>query len=160
MNDDMTTQSDIVTNGWIEKILPRALRPYAYLARLDRSIGSWLLFLPGVWSILLAAGGLTGLNGQDIYLLSLFAIGAIIMRAAGCIINDLWDRDLDTKVARTRTRPLASGDLTPRQALVFLGLLLLTGLVILLQLHFTTILLGLLAIILVVVYPLMTVRTI
>ncbi|MCC7427183.1 MAG: 4-hydroxybenzoate octaprenyltransferase [Alphaproteobacteria bacterium] len=141
--------SDIVAGGWVAR-LPAAWRPYALLARLDRPIGSWLLFLPGLWGIALA-----GAPWPSPLLVALFAIGAVVMRGAGCTINDLWDRDIDRAVARTRTRPLASGAVSVRQAILFLTAQLFVGLLILVQLNLFAIALGAASLALVVVYPLM-----
>lgn len=135
--------------------LPLAARPYALLMRLDRPIGWWLLLLPGWWGIMLAAGGINGLSGYDWYLLILFFFGAIIMRGAGCVINDLWDRDLDAKVERTRSRPLASGAVKPWHAGIFLFLLLFVGLIILVQTSAMTFWIGVLSMVFVVSYPYM-----
>ena len=130
--------------------LPPAWRPYALLARLDRPIGTWLLFLPGLWGIALA-----GKPWPDARLVALFALGAVVMRAAGCVVNDLWDRDIDRRVARTAGRPLASGALSVREALAFLVVLLLIGLLILLQLTQAAILLGVASLVPVAIYPAM-----
>ena len=142
--------TDIVDTGWIRH-LPAGLRPYALLARLDRPIGTWLLFLPGVWGILLPGGVAAG---QRLRLLALFAAGSVVMRSAGCVVNDMWDRDLDRQVARTRSRPLASGGLRMRQAAWFLGLLLLAGLGVLLSLNRLCWALGTGSLVLVALYPL------
>jgi 4-hydroxybenzoate polyprenyltransferase len=88
-------------------LLPAKARPYALLARFDRPIGAWLLFWPGAWAIMLAGAW----GGAAFTLLALFAIGAVAMRGAGCVYNDIVDRDLDARVARTASRPLASGQL-------------------------------------------------
>ena len=141
--------TDIAADGWVAR-LPAFARPYALLARLDRLIGIWLLLLPGVWGILLGAAPAV----ETLRLLALFTAGSIVMRAAGCVVNDLWDRDLDRKVRRTAGRPLASGALRSRQALVFLLLLLLAGLVILLQLNRTAQAIGAGSLLLVAIYPL------
>jgi 4-hydroxybenzoate polyprenyltransferase len=141
--------TDIVATGWVAR-LPRAWLPYLLLARADRPIGTWLLFLPGLWGILLARAPV----GQTIRLVTLFAIGSLVMRAAGCVVNDMWDRDIDRKIARTAGRPLASGALRPRSALVFLALLLLAGLAVLLQLNVLSQGLGVASLLLVAVYPL------
>jgi 4-hydroxybenzoate polyprenyltransferase len=138
-----------VTEGWIAR-LPAGWRPYLLLARLDRPIGAWLLFLPGMWGILLARSPGVG----SIRLTLLFAIGAVVMRAAGCVVNDLWDRDIDRRVVRTAGRPLASGVLRPRHALIFLGALLLAGLAILLALNRLAQVLGAGSLMLVALYPL------
>jgi 4-hydroxybenzoate polyprenyltransferase len=141
--------TDIRPGGWVRH-LPKALIPYAILGRFDRPIGSWLLFLPGLWAIILAAQELS----LGIWLVLLFAIGAAVMRAAGCVVNDLWDRKLDRMVERTKGRPLASGILKPIDALVFLALLLAIGLLVLSQLDFTARVLGVVSLLPVALYPL------
>jgi len=135
--------------------MPKSWHPYLMLARLDRPIGTWLLLLPCWWSLTLAHGGLFRMTTRDWTYALLFALGALIMRGAGCIINDLWDRKLDAAVARTQNRPLASGAITVTQALLFLASLLLAGLIILLQFNLPTILLAATSLALVVTYPLM-----
>ncbi|MBK8158973.1 MAG: 4-hydroxybenzoate octaprenyltransferase [Rhodospirillaceae bacterium] len=148
----MSEASDIQAGDWIDRHLPAGLRPYLRLARLDRPIGTWLLLFPCWWSLALAAppGGL-----PDIKMLVLFALGAVVMRGAGCTVNDIVDRDFDAKVARTANRPLASGALSLLQALMFLALLLAVGLLILVQFPFFSILLGAASLILVAAYPFM-----
>jgi 4-hydroxybenzoate polyprenyltransferase len=146
---DTAGHTDIRAEGWIAS-LPAAWRPYALLARLDRPIGVWLLFLPGLWGIVLARP--TPLAG--LRLAVLFAIGSMVMRAAGCTVNDLWDRDIDRRVARTAARPLASGALRPWHALIFLVALLAAGLAILLQLNPLAQGLGVASLALVALYPL------
>ncbi|MBW8268247.1 4-hydroxybenzoate octaprenyltransferase [Caldovatus aquaticus] len=141
--------TDIRAEGWVAR-LPPAWRPYALLARFDRPIGAWLLFLPGLWAICLAAPGWA----EGVRLTLLFALGALVMRGAGCVVNDLWDRDLDRRVARTAGRPLASGAVTPRQALAFLAALSAVGLLVLLQLNAAAIALGVLSLVPVALYPL------
>ena len=145
----MTAHTDIATGGWVARLPPRFV-PYVLLARLDRPIGVWLLFLPGLWGILLSGPP----PREAIRLILLFAIGALVMRSAGCVVNDLWDRDIDRMVARTAGRPLASGMLRPRQALAFLAVLLLLGLAILLQLNPLAQMLGAASLLLVALYPL------
>jgi len=145
----MSAHTDIRSEGWVAR-LPAAWRPYALLMRLDRPIGSWLLFLPGPWAFAMAAPSWA----EGIRLTILFGSGAVLMRSAGCVINDLWDRDLDRKVARTAGRPLASGAVTPGQALALLGGLLLVSLLILLQLNGAAIALGVLSLVPVALYPL------
>ena len=120
------------------------------LARLDRPIGAWLLFLPGLWSILLARMA----PAPTLRLLLLFGVGAVVMRGAGCVVNDMWDRDMDRKVTRTAARPLASGALRMRQAAWFLAALLAVGLLILLQLLPLAQALGIASLLLVALYPL------
>ncbi len=111
-------------------LLPPLARPYAMLARFDRPIGAWLLLWPGVWAILIAGGASRRAGG----LVLLFAIGAVAMRGAGCVYNDIVDRDLDARVARTRARPLPSGRVTLKGAWAFLIALCLIGLVVLVAL--------------------------
>ncbi|KAJ9556288.1 hypothetical protein OSB04_010902 [Centaurea solstitialis] len=141
-----------VSGSWVDLYLPRKIRPYAHLARLDKPIGTWLLAWPCMWSITLAAppGHL-----PDMKMLTLFGCGAFLLRGAGCTINDLLDRDIDTKVERTKSRPVASGALTPFQGVGFLGLQLLLGLGILLQLNNYSRILGASSLLLVFLYPLM-----
>jgi 4-hydroxybenzoate polyprenyltransferase len=145
----MQPYTDIAAGGWVSR-LPRGWMPYALLARLDRPIGSWLLFLPGLWSILLARG--PGLHSA--WLIALFLAGAVLMRSAGCVVNDMWDREMDRRVTRTAGRPLASGAVSMREAALFLAALLLASLVILLQLNPLAQLLGVASLALVATYPL------
>ena len=145
----MSGHTDIRTTGWVAR-LPQAWRPYALLMRLDRPIGSWLLFLPGLWAFALVAPDWR----QGLWLTALFGLGAVLMRGAGCVVNDLWDRDLDRQVERTAGRPLASGALRARHALVFLALVLAAALLILLQLNGAAQWLGLISLVPVVLYPL------
>lgn len=140
--------TDIRAGGWVAS-LPSSLRPFALLGRFDRPIGAWLLFLPGLWSILLARAP----AGRTLWLIVLFAIGAVVMRGAGCVVNDLWDRELDRSVTRTAGRPLASGAVSVFGALCFLALLLAIGLAILLQLGLTAEILGAASLTLVALYP-------
>jgi 4-hydroxybenzoate polyprenyltransferase len=149
MHTDPTTHTDIIATGWVGR-LPRAWLPYLLLARVDRPIGTWLLFLPGLWGILLVRASVA----ETIRLVTLFAVGSLVMRAAGCVVNDLWDRDIDRKVARTAGRPLASGAIRPRHALAFLVVLLLAGLAVLLQLNRLSQGLGVASLLLVALYPL------
>jgi len=131
---------------------PAAVQPYLRLIRFDKPIGTWLLYLPCTWSIGLAA---TPGSLPDLQLLALFGLGALVMRGAGCTINDVWDVDFDKKVTRTISRPLAAGSVTRFQALVFLGAQLSVGLSILLSLNYYSIILGASSLALVVTYPLM-----
>ena len=129
--------------------LPRAMRPYASLMRVDRPIGTWLLFWPCAWGVALA-----GVHGRwDLFLW--LALGAFAMRSAGCVYNDIVDRDLDRSVARTRLRPLASGRTSLRAAWTLTIGLCLIGLVVLLQLDLTAQLVALASLALVAAYPFM-----
>lgn len=147
--------TDIKHDHPIIQNAPSFLKPYLMLARVDRPIGIWLLLLPSLWAIALAAGGISEMNLADYRTAMLFTTGAIIMRSAGCVVNDLWDKELDKKVKRTKQRPLASGLLTPKQAIIFLSILMFIGLIILLQMNLITFLLGVVAVPLIIVYPLM-----
>uniref|UniRef100_A0A1A8C542 4-hydroxybenzoate polyprenyltransferase, mitochondrial n=1 Tax=Nothobranchius kadleci TaxID=1051664 RepID=A0A1A8C542_NOTKA len=131
---------------------PVRVQPYLRLMRLDKPIGTWLLYLPCTWSIALAAepGCL-----PDVGMLALFGTGALLMRGAGCTINDMWDKDFDKQVARTAARPIAAGDVTRMQALVFLGGQLSLALGVLLCLNSYSIALGASSLSLVITYPLM-----
>ncbi len=131
-------------------LLPEAAQPFALLARLDRPIGWWLLYWPCAWAVLLS-GGLK----LQWPLLLWFLLGAIAMRGAGCVYNDIADRNLDALVERTRSRPLPSGAVSLRAAWLWLFLLALVGLVVLLQLNFNAQLLALESLILVAAYPFM-----
>ncbi|WP_207478112.1 4-hydroxybenzoate octaprenyltransferase [Arenibaculum pallidiluteum] len=142
--------TDIVRGDWIDRYAPAGWRPYMRLARLDRPIGTWLLLFPGWWSIALAVEG-----WPDLRLMTLFGLGAVVMRGAGCVVNDILDRDFDARVERTRGRPIPSGQVSVRQALAFLAFLLLLGLAVLLQLRPAAIGLGVLSLALVFTYPLM-----
>ena len=146
----LTTQkTDIQLTGWLG-YLPEFLKPYAVIARLDRPIGWWLLLLPGWWSIILFAPDTGVMTSTLLY----FLIGAIVLRASGCVINDMWDRDIDSQVARTAGRPLASGAMSLSAALIFLLLLSVIGLFILVQLPVSAWLAGIASLPLIILYPL------
>ncbi|MDD9900830.1 MAG: 4-hydroxybenzoate octaprenyltransferase [Alphaproteobacteria bacterium] len=155
MKNKPIMHTDIRHEHPVFKKTPKSWHPYILLARLDRPAGTWLLLLPCFWGITLGSGGIRLLTFSFWELLFLFASGAALMRSAGCIINDMWDRDLDGAVTRTAQRPLASGAITMKQAWIFLTGLLLPALVILLCLNKTAIIWGLAAVPLVIAYPLM-----
>lgn len=131
-------------------MLPAAARPYALLARFDRPIGWWLLFWPGAWAIALSGNAIARWD-----LILWFLIGSIAMRGAGCVYNDIVDRDLDRQVARTRSRPLASGVVSLKAAWAWLIALCLIGFVVLLQLTWTGATVALASLGLVAAYPFM-----
>jgi 4-hydroxybenzoate polyprenyltransferase len=153
--------ADAPSGHWVYRLLPRRIWPYAQLARWDRPIGWWLLMWPCWWSAALAAVA-DARPGEALFSalpspwhLALFMLGAILMRGAGCTYNDLVDEDIDAAVARTRSRPLPSGQVSRRQAWAFLGLQALGGLVVLLQFNGFTILLGIASLAVVAIYPFM-----
>ena len=145
--------SDIEYRHWLLRSLPEAWRPFGRLARLDRPIGTWLLLFPCWWGLALAAAE----RGEwpSLWHLLLFAVGALVMRGAGCTYNDLVDRELDARVARTASRPLPSGEIKVKNAQIFLAGQLLVGLLVLIQFNGFTIFLGLLSLLLVASYPFM-----
>ncbi|RIA43667.1 4-hydroxybenzoate polyprenyltransferase [Hephaestia caeni] len=149
----MTAPAEIVPDtqhrGLVGHLPPR-LRAFALLARFDRPIGWWLLFWPGAWGVALAGGAFRRWD-----LIAWLLLGAIAMRGAGCVYNDIVDRDLDRKVARTRARPLASGAVSLTAAWVWLVLLCLIGLVVLLQLSAYAAIVALASLAPVAAYPFM-----
>ena len=153
--------ADAPGGHWVYRLLPRPLWPYAQLARWDRPIGWQLLLWPCWWSAALAATAYARPGDAQMSLLPnpwhlvLFLVGAIAMRGAGCTYNDIVDFDIDSKVERTRSRPLPSGQVGKRQAWFFLVLQALVGLVVLLQFNSFVILLGVCSLAVVAVYPFM-----
>ncbi|MEQ9225392.1 MAG: 4-hydroxybenzoate octaprenyltransferase [Parvibaculum sp.] len=145
-----TRVADAPPANWVDRFAPRFARPYMRLARLDRPIGTWLLLLPCWWSIALAGRG-----GPDLWLMLLFAVGAVAMRGAGCTYNDIVDRDIDAAVERTRSRPIPSGAVGIDAAWAFLVAQCLVGLAVLLALNTFTVALGLASLALVAIYPFM-----
>jgi len=149
-----TTLPDAGRRNWLDRFAPDWLKPYGRLARWDRPIGWWLLLLPCWWASALATIAL-GERVPDLWHLLLFMIGAIAMRGAGCTYNDLVDEDIDAKVERTAGRPIPSGAVSRRQAMVFLVLQALVGLAVLVQFNAYTIWLGIASLAVVAVYPFM-----
>jgi len=150
MNTSMSLKGDIPVGNWIDRWMPAAVRPYLRLMRLDRPIGTWLLLLPCWWGQALASD-----SWPDWKLFLLFGIGAVVMRGAGCTINDIADADFDGKVARTAARPIPSGAVSRKQAALFLVLQLLVGLAVLMQLDRAAILTGAASLFLIFTYPFM-----
>ncbi|MBK8907855.1 MAG: 4-hydroxybenzoate octaprenyltransferase [Rhodospirillales bacterium] len=142
--------SDIRDDNPVLRAAPPAWRPYLRLARIDRPIGTWLLLLPGWWSIALAAE-----EWPNLWYLALFAVGALVMRGAGCTFNDLVDRRYDAKVARTAGRPIPAGEVSVFKAWLFMGMLCLIGLVVLLQFNAFAVWLGVASLVMIAVYPFM-----
>jgi 4-hydroxybenzoate polyprenyltransferase len=149
----MTSLPDSIRGHWVETLAPAGSRPYLRLARLDRPIGWWLLLLPCWWSTALA--GIASGQGPNLWHAVLFLIGAIAMRGAGSTFNDIVDRDLDAQVARTRQRPLPSGQITPKQAVAFMLLQCLIGLAVVMQFNAFTIALSFGSLVIVAIYPFM-----
>ena len=153
--------ADAPSGHWVYRIVPRTVWPFAQLARWDRPIGWWLLLWPCWWSAALAAG--SGAKPGDglfevlpsAWHLALFLIGAVAMRGAGCTYNDLVDHDIDEQVERTRSRPLPSGQVSRRQAWLFVGLQALVGLAVLLQFNWFAVAVGVASLMVVAVYPFM-----
>ena len=149
MNTPKTNNSDMVENGWWDA-LPNSYIKWIRLGRFDRPVGFWLLLLPGWWVL-----PLTNLSLLEcLKIMFIFLIGSIVMRAAGCTINDLWDKDIDKKITRTKNRPLAKGDISVNQALIFLLIMSLIGLICLYQLNTKTWFVAISAIPLIIIYPL------
>ncbi|KAF9469025.1 4-hydroxybenzoate polyprenyl transferase [Collybia nuda] len=150
-----------IRKTWVDHLPPK-VRPYAYLTRIDKPIGTLLLFYPCAWSITMASYALQLPITTPLTYIGLFGLGALVMRGAGCTINDMWDKNLDKAVARTQDRPLAKGDISYEQAVVFLGAQLTAGLGVLTQLNWyrysalaRSILLGASSLSIVTIYPLM-----
>ena len=150
MSDD-TVLPDAVAAHPLWRRAPVSLRPYIQLARLDRPIGWWLLLLPCWESSALASAALH--RGPNLWHLALFFVGAVAMRGAGSAYNDLVDREIDAKVERTRNRPLASGRVTPRAAMLFIAAQCLVGLGVLLCFNGYTIAVTLVSPLIVAIYP-------
>lgn len=147
------TVADAVRGNWVDRHAPPALRPYLRLSRADRPIGTWLLFLPCLWGITLAAAAGGGYRAWDLWLALSCGIGAFLMRGAGCTWNDITDRKIDAAVARTRSRPLPSGQVTVKGALVWMALQALIAALILFSYNSTAIALGIGSLALVAIYP-------
>lgn len=144
--------ADAARDNLADRLTPPALLPYVRLARFDRPVGAWLLLFPCWWSMLLAQDA-AGQTFPNLWYMLLFAIGAFVMRGAGCTHNDIVDADFDARVARTASRPIPAGQVSKRQAFAFAVLLCLVGLAVLLQFNWTTVILGLSSMLLVAVYP-------
>jgi len=173
------SSSSPLSSHWLSRVLPLRLWPYAELARLDKPAGTWLLAWPCAWSIVLATASPSSspcpaalasasqsspavvdalLVSADLastaHLLVLFGVGALLLRGAGCTVNDLWDREIDKKVTRTASRPLARGAVSPAEAAAFLAAQLAAGAAVLSQLNPASVVVGVAALPLVALYPL------
>ena len=150
-NDDQV--KDAVKGNWVDTRAPAWSRPYLRLSRADRPIGTWLLLLPCWWGLLLAMGASGRASLNDLWIGVGCALGAWLMRGAGCTWNDITDREFDAQVARTKSRPLPSGQVTVRQAYLWMGLQAFVALLILLTFNTPAILLGIASLGLVALYP-------
>jgi 4-hydroxybenzoate polyprenyltransferase len=148
-----TPLPDAAPANWVDRYAPAGLRPWLRLGRFDRPAGTWLLLLPG-WQAIALAAALAG-QWPDLGLIMLFAVGAAVMRAAGCAYNDIVDRDLDAKVARTAQRPIPSGQISVKGAWAFVVGCSLVGLAVLLTMNPLAIGLGVASLGLVAAYPFM-----
>ncbi len=149
---DIAPVVDAPTGNWVDRFAPAVTRPYLRLSRADRPIGTWLLLIPCFWGIALAALS-SGFRGWDIWLALSCAAGAFLMRGAGCTWNDITDRHIDAAVARTRSRPLPSGQVTVKHAVGWMVAQALIAAMILLSYNVLAIGLGVLSLGLVVIYP-------
>lgn len=144
--------ADAVPGNWVDRLAPPATRPYLRLSRADRPVGTWLLLIPCFWGVALAAGA--GLpRWFDLWIVIACTIGAALMRGAGCTWNDITDREFDAAVARTRSRPIPSGQVTARQAAVWMVVQMAVAALLLFTLGSAAIVLGIISLVPVAVYP-------
>lgn len=153
MPDPKGQVSDAYRGNWVDHHAPVWTRPYLRLSRADRPIGTWLLLIPCWWSLLLATANTGRFGWFEAWIMLGCAIGSFLMRGAGCTWNDITDRDFDGKVERTKSRPIPSGQVTVKQALIWMGLQALISFGILLTFNWATILLGIAALLPVAIYP-------
>ena len=146
------TVADAPPGNWVDRFAPGVTRPWLRLSRADRPIGTWLLLIPCFWGLALAALG-GSFRTWDLWLALSCTAGAFLMRGAGCTWNDISDRDIDARVARTRSRPLPSGQVTVRGALVWMALQAALAALILSTYNATAVLLGVASLALVAIYP-------
>ncbi|MCB2128218.1 MAG: 4-hydroxybenzoate octaprenyltransferase [Rhodobacteraceae bacterium] len=144
--------ADAVRGNWVDRWAPGPTRPYLRLSRADRPIGTWLLLIPCLWGVTLAAA-IDGWRQWDIWIVLGCALGAWMMRGAGCTWNDITDRDFDAAVARTRSRPIPSGQVSVRQAVAWMLVQMAIAGAVLFSYNLLTILLGLSSLGLVAIYP-------
>lgn len=145
--------SDAYFGNWVDHRAPAWSRPYLRLSRADRPIGTWLLLIPCWWSLLLATASTGRFGWYDAWIMLACTIGSFLMRGAGCTWNDITDRDIDAKVERTKSRPIPSGQVTVKQAMVWMGAQALISFGVLLTFNWATILLGIAALLPVAIYP-------
>ena len=145
--------ADAVKNNWVDTLAPKFSRPYLRLSRADRPIGTWLLLIPCWWGLALAMLHDQSPRWEDLWIALACALGAFLMRGAGCTWNDITDRHFDARVARTRSRPIPSGQVSVRQAVAWMALQALLAFAILLTFNRAAISLGVLSLFLVTIYP-------
>ena len=146
--------SDAALQNWVDRFAPAATRPYLRLSRADRPIGTWLLLIPCLWGLSLAvANDPNGVKLWDIWIALGCALGAFLMRGAGCTWNDLTDRHIDAAVARTKSRPLPSGQVSPKQAALWMLAQTLAAAAILFTYNGMAVILGIASLALVAIYP-------
>jgi len=146
--------SDATDKNWVDRFCPAWSRPYLRLSRADRPAGTWLLLIPCWWGLLLATlGDPNGATWNDAWIFAACAIGAFLMRGAGCTWNDISDRDIDARVARTKSRPIPSGQVTPKKAALWMILQAALAFAILLSFNRFAIYLGVTALLPVLIYP-------
>ena len=145
--------SDAVSGNWVDQIAPRFSRPYLRLSRADRPIGTWLLLLPCWWGLGLAILADGQFASHDVWIFVSCAIGAFLMRGAGCTWNDITDRKIDGAVERTRSRPIPSGQVTVTQAVIWMILQAGIAALILFSYNMSAIILGFASLALVAIYP-------
>ena len=145
--------ADAIKNNWVDRLAPAVSRPYLRLSRADRPIGTWLLYIPCLWGILLAALHDGNLQFWDAWLIVAFGAGAWLMRGAGCSWNDITDRHFDAQVARTRSRPIPSGQITVRSAVLWMAAQALIAFFILLTFGPISTLIGVASLVFIVIYP-------
>ena len=145
--------ADAVKDNWVDRDAPAATRPYLRLSRVDRPIGTWLLYIPCIWGILLAALQTGDFRAWDLWLILGCGAGAWLMRGAGCTWNDITDRKFDAQVARTRSRPIPSGQVTVRGALFWMAAQALIAFCILISFGTPAVLIGIASLGFVTIYP-------
>jgi len=145
--------ADAVVGNWVDRYAPRATRPYLRLSRADRPIGTWLLFLPCLWGLGLAILATDTVSWADAWVAVGCGAGAFLMRGAGCTWNDISDRKIDGEVARTRSRPIPSGQVSVRGAAVWMAAQALIAFAILLTFNMTAIAFGIASLLPVAIYP-------
>lgn len=154
LHQDLDGQvADAVTGNWVDHLAPAWTRPYLRLSRADRPVGTWLLLLPCWWGGLLAASTAGHLSLRTVWVLVGCALGAWLMRGAGCTWNDITDRDFDAAVARTKSRPIPSGQVSSKQAAAWMVIQSLIALAILLTFGKLAIVLGIVSLLPVAIYP-------